>query len=77
LYYIILKFSLKFSPYKINFFESPLDALYKSVILFHQFKKCKFLALKGGNQNNLLCNGGILKEFLVWGNAKHAHLAGG
>jgi hypothetical protein len=30
-----------------------------------------------GIQKNLLCKGEILKEFLVWGNAKHAHLAGG
>jgi hypothetical protein len=30
-----------------------------------------------GIQKNLLCKGEILKEFLVGGNAKHAHLAGG
>jgi hypothetical protein len=30
-----------------------------------------------GIQKNLLCKGEILKEFLVWGNAKHAHLAWG
>jgi hypothetical protein len=33
--------------------------------------------LKGENQKNLICKGGILKEFLKGGNAKHAHLAGG
>jgi hypothetical protein len=39
----------------------------------NRFIKC----IQGGTQQNLLCNERILKEFLVEGNAKYAHLTGG
>jgi hypothetical protein len=49
IYFTPVKNSFKISPCKVNYFGSPLDALFKSVILFNRFKKCCFL-------NQLFCS---------------------
>jgi hypothetical protein len=43
---------------------------FKSVNLFNRFKKCKFLAPKGGNQKNLLYKGRIKRKKIIGGKNK-------